>query len=98
MVHAQTVEPAAFNPFTNERMNVIKNLLVLDANGGERADGEKTAVIQFQIAVAPGCQPIILLLNQFVERGAIGIQLFDRNIFRNGIWRKLEIYFQNNAK
>ncbi len=88
MVDTEACDPTFFDQKCNETVNGIENTLVLDTNGGQVVDVEKSAVIDFIRRDSPIRQPIPLFLEQFfqpVETFRIAffaIQLPDRAVER----------------
>ncbi len=84
MIHAHAVEDAFREPAQHERVRVVEDALVLDPQTDERVDVEEAAVVQFALRRPPERQPVVLALQQFVQRARIAVDLAQDGVDRLG--------------
>ena len=73
MVDTEAVDHAIGDPPQDQLVGVLEHLWVLDAEPDQRVDVEEPAIVELTLGGAPKCQPVVLALQECVERVEIGV-------------------------
>src|SRR5580698_9905675 len=83
MVDANAVEQSLLQPFHDQRMRLVEDVLTLDAQADQRVDIKEAAIAKLLIRRLPVSEAIVLLRQERVERVRVRVQLFYRAV--NGL-------------
>ena len=77
VIDAHAVEHAVFEPLEDERVGLFEDVLALDTKTDERVDVEEAAIAELLIGGLPVGDAEVLLLEEFVERVDVLVELAD---------------------
>ena len=74
MVDAYAVEYAPIEPIENAPVGSVEDMRSLDANANQSVDVEEATVAELLIGGAPVGEPVVLLVQNFVEGIVVGVE------------------------
>src|SRR5258708_22897698 len=75
MIDSQSLDAPHGHPAYLHPMSRLENSFVLDSETDQRIDIEEAAVTEITRGHTPICDAIVLLLEKFVEKIGVGVQL-----------------------